>query len=145
MHKTANALNKLPKSVQPRAKRHLQDIWMAETKQDANKDFDFFLKAYGAKYDKASSLPSQKSGRVVNLLRSSGRALETHQNDQPHREHLRNGASADDQNQRLPQPHDGAYNGLQSCVSRPAKNGAAWMDLTRSPPSCKGTNSRTEK
>jgi len=53
VHKTANVLNKLPKSVQPRAKQHLQDIWMAETKQDAEKAFDFFLKAYGAKYDKA--------------------------------------------------------------------------------------------
>jgi transposase-like protein len=53
VHKTANVLNKLPKSVQPRAKQHLQDIWMAETKQDAEKAFDFFLEAYGAKYDKA--------------------------------------------------------------------------------------------
>ena len=40
-------------SVQPRAKQHLQDIWMAETKRDAEKAFDFFLEAYGAKYDKA--------------------------------------------------------------------------------------------
>ena len=47
VHKTANVLNKLPKSVQPRAKQHLQDIWMAE------KAFDFFLEAYGPKYDKA--------------------------------------------------------------------------------------------
>ena len=31
VHKTANILNKLPKSQQPRAKRMLQDIWMAET------------------------------------------------------------------------------------------------------------------
>ncbi len=53
MHKTANVLNKLPKGVQPRAKQHLQDIWMAETKQDAEKAFDFFLEASGAKYDKA--------------------------------------------------------------------------------------------
>jgi len=52
-HKTANLLNKLPKYVRPRAKQHLQDIWMAETKQDAEKAFDFFLEAYGAKYDKA--------------------------------------------------------------------------------------------
>ncbi len=55
VHKTANVLNKLPKSVQPRAKQHLQDIWMAETKQDANKAFDVFLKAYGAKCDKAAA------------------------------------------------------------------------------------------
>ena len=53
MHKTANVLNKLPKSVQPRAKQHLQDIWMAETRAVAEKAFDFFLEVYGPKYDKA--------------------------------------------------------------------------------------------
>ena len=53
VHKTANVLNKLPKGVQPRAKQHLQDIWMAETKEVAEKAFDFFLEAYGPKYDKA--------------------------------------------------------------------------------------------
>ena len=36
MHKTANVLNKLPKGIQPRAKQHLQDIWMAETKELAH-------------------------------------------------------------------------------------------------------------
>ena len=55
VHKSANVLNKLPKSVQPRAKQHLQDIWMAETKREAEKAFDFFLEAYGAKYDKAAA------------------------------------------------------------------------------------------
>ena len=55
VHKTANVLNKLPKSVQPRAKQHLQDIWMAETEQEARKAFDFFLEAYGPKYDKAAA------------------------------------------------------------------------------------------
>ena len=53
VHKTANVLNKLPKSVQPRAKQHLQDIWMAETRAVAEKAFDFFLEADGPKYDKA--------------------------------------------------------------------------------------------
>ena len=53
VHKTANALNKLPKSVQPRAKQHPQNIWMAETKDKAEKTFDFFVQAYGPKYDKA--------------------------------------------------------------------------------------------
>ena len=45
VHKTANVLNKLPKSVQPRAKQHRQDIWMAETRAVAEKAFDFFLEA----------------------------------------------------------------------------------------------------
>ena len=59
VHKTANVLNKLPKSVQPRAKQHLQDIWMAETKRDAEKAFDFFLEAYGAKYDVLRRSPAR--------------------------------------------------------------------------------------
>jgi len=53
VHKTANVLNKLPKGLQKKAKQHLQEIWMAETRQDADIAFDFFLEAYGAKYDKA--------------------------------------------------------------------------------------------
>jgi Transposase, Mutator family len=32
VHKTANVLNKLPKSQQSKAKRALQEIWMAATK-----------------------------------------------------------------------------------------------------------------
>ena len=54
MHKTANVLNKLPKSQQPKAKRSLQEIWMAETRQDAEAAFDAFIAAYELKYDKAA-------------------------------------------------------------------------------------------
>ena len=53
VHKTANVLNAMPKSVQPKAKAHLKDIWMAETKAEANAAFDFFIEAYGVKYDRA--------------------------------------------------------------------------------------------
>ena len=53
VHKTANVLNKMPKSVQPRAKSDLQEIWMAETRQDSEKAFDTFLEKYGSKYDAA--------------------------------------------------------------------------------------------
>jgi transposase-like protein len=55
VHKTGNVLNKLPKSLQKKAKSHLQDIWMAETRKDAEAAFDFFLAAYGPKYDKATA------------------------------------------------------------------------------------------
>jgi transposase-like protein len=40
VHKTVNVLNKLPKSQQSKAKRALQEIWMAETKKDALVAFD---------------------------------------------------------------------------------------------------------
>ena len=52
-HKTGNVLNAMPKSVQAKAKDHLHDIWQAETRDDAEEAFGFFVKTYGVKYDKA--------------------------------------------------------------------------------------------
>lgn len=54
VHKTANVLDKLPKSVQPKAKEKLHEIWMAESRADANKAFDLFVNTYEAKYPKAT-------------------------------------------------------------------------------------------
>lgn len=54
VHKTANVLNKLPKSVQPKAKRDLHNIWQAETKENAHKAFDTFVNTYQDKYPKAA-------------------------------------------------------------------------------------------
>jgi putative transposase len=53
VHKTANILNKLPKSQQSKAKRALQEIWMAETKKDALMAFDAFIETWGVKYERA--------------------------------------------------------------------------------------------
>lgn len=54
VHKTANVLNKMPKSVQPKAKAALHEIWMAETRESAEIAFDRFTETYGAKYPKAT-------------------------------------------------------------------------------------------
>jgi transposase-like protein len=54
MHKTMNVLNYLPKSSQAKAKEALHNIWQAETKVDAEKTFDLFIKTYEAKYPKAT-------------------------------------------------------------------------------------------
>ena len=54
VHKTANVLNRLPKSQHAKAKRALQAIWMAETKTDADAAFDAFIESYELKYDKAT-------------------------------------------------------------------------------------------
>ena len=54
VHKTANILNKLPKSQQSKAKRSLQEIWMAETSKEAEAAFDAFTAAYELKYEKAT-------------------------------------------------------------------------------------------
>ena len=50
LHKTANILNNMPKSVQPRAKADIHEIWMADMGQRAAKAFDAFLEKYRAKY-----------------------------------------------------------------------------------------------
>lgn len=50
VHKTANVLNKMPKSVQPKAKANLHEIWQAETRENAEKAFDAFIEKYQAKY-----------------------------------------------------------------------------------------------
>jgi len=53
VHKTANVLNKLPKTVQPKVKQALHEIWMAPTKNEAYKAFDIAISTYSAKYPKA--------------------------------------------------------------------------------------------
>jgi putative transposase len=53
VHKTANVLNYLPKSAQPKAKAALHEIWMAETKAQALLAFEQFVAAFEPKYPKA--------------------------------------------------------------------------------------------
>src|SRR3954447_884798 len=65
VHKTANVLDKLPKGVQPKAKGMLHEIYMAEGKAGAEKAFDLFVAAYGAKFPKATGCLSK--GREVLL------------------------------------------------------------------------------
>ncbi len=55
VHKTANVLNKLPKSLQPKAKDKLHQIWMAPDKVEAQSHFDDFISIYEAKYPKAAA------------------------------------------------------------------------------------------
>jgi transposase-like protein len=54
VHKVANVLNKLPKSLQPQAKQKLHNIWHADDKDEAERLFNDFIQVYGAKYPKAA-------------------------------------------------------------------------------------------
>src|SRR5215216_906980 len=53
LHKTANVLNKVPKSVQPGMKVALREIYLAPTRAQAEVAVDLFEDAYGARYPKA--------------------------------------------------------------------------------------------
>jgi transposase-like protein len=53
-HKIANVLDKLPKSVQGKAKQMLHEIYKAPNKETAVKSFDAFLAVFEAKYPRAA-------------------------------------------------------------------------------------------
>lgn len=53
VHKTANVLDKLPKSMQPKVKSALHEIYLADTREAAHKAFDEALKRFQDKYPKA--------------------------------------------------------------------------------------------
>jgi putative transposase len=53
VHKTANVLDKLPKSVQPAAKAGLREIWTAPDRATAETAIAVFTEKYGVKYEKA--------------------------------------------------------------------------------------------
>jgi transposase-like protein len=53
-HKTGNVLNRMPKSLQGKAKSQIHEIWMAATREEATKAFDRFIATFEAKYPKAT-------------------------------------------------------------------------------------------
>lgn len=53
VHKTANVLDKMPRSIQPAAKRLIHDIYLAPTRKEADRAWQQFMKLYQIKYPKA--------------------------------------------------------------------------------------------
>lgn len=54
VHKTANILNDMPKALAAKVKADLHNIWMAESRLDAEKALSVFREKYQAKYPKAA-------------------------------------------------------------------------------------------
>jgi transposase-like protein len=52
-HKTGNILDKLPRSLQAKAKGMLHDQYRGPTREEALKAFDLYVESFGAKYPKA--------------------------------------------------------------------------------------------
>jgi len=53
VHKTANILDKMPKSIQGKAKSMIHEMYMAPTKADALSAYDHFVEVFSDKYPKA--------------------------------------------------------------------------------------------
>lgn len=54
VHKTANILDKISRSVQPKAKSLIHEMYMADTEENARKAYDRFISVYESKYPKAT-------------------------------------------------------------------------------------------
>jgi len=65
VHRLVNVLDKLPKSLQPRAKRALHEIMKAETRAAAEREIARFAQEYGAKYPKAVASLTTDQARLL--------------------------------------------------------------------------------
>src|SRR5205085_10849239 len=117
VHKTANVLAKLPKSQQPKAKRALQEIWMAETKVAAALAFDAFIESYALKYEKAADCLSKDRDTLPAFYDFPAEHWKL-ADDQPHRKHLRHRSPPHHPIEGLPVQQDGTRDGLQTARGR---------------------------
>jgi putative transposase len=65
VHRIANVLDKLPRSLQPRAKQALHEIMYAETRAAAEREIARFTVAYQAKYPKAAASLTVDQDRLL--------------------------------------------------------------------------------
>jgi len=79
VHKTANILDKLPKTVQSSAKSLIHDIYRAETEQDARDAYRRFQERYEAKYPSA----------VASLLKDEASMFSFYKYPAEHWQHIR--------------------------------------------------------
>lgn len=67
VHKTANILDKMPKSVQPNAKGLIHEMYQSPTKERALKTYENFLKLYAAKYPGACKCLEKDKEQLFNF------------------------------------------------------------------------------
>lgn len=65
VHKTVNILDKLPKSLQGKAKEMIHNIYLAPTRVDANNSFDIFIEEFEVKYPKAVNCMRKHRERLL--------------------------------------------------------------------------------
>ena len=94
VHKIANVLNKLPASLQGKAKQDLHAIYEAENRAAAEAALDRFVGKYGAKYDKAAACLAKDRGSLLAFY-SFPAEYWKHVRARPDREHVRDRPAPD--------------------------------------------------
>ena len=75
VHKTANILDKMPKSIQSKAKSNIHEMYMAETEEVALKAYDHFVSVYQDKYPKAVACLTKDKDDLFNFYSFPGNSL----------------------------------------------------------------------
>jgi transposase-like protein len=114
VHKTANVIAKLPKSQQPKAKRALQEIWMAETKAAAELAFDAFIESCTPKYEKTADCLSKDRDTLLAFYDFPAEHWKQLRTTNPIESTFATGAPPHDPIEGLPVQQDGARDGLQT-------------------------------
>lgn len=70
VHKTVNILDKMPKSVQPNAKRMIHEMYLSPTKDLALKSYGEFINHYSAKYSSACKCLEKDKEQLFNFYDS---------------------------------------------------------------------------
>jgi len=65
VHKMVNVLNCLPKNLHGKAKQDMQDIWQADTRENALSAYHLFIDSYEAKYPKATRCLQKDSEELL--------------------------------------------------------------------------------
>jgi len=68
VHKMCNVLDKLPKRLQPKAKRMLREIVYADTKEDAQKGIKAFSAEFSPKHERAVTCLVKDQGQLLTLF-----------------------------------------------------------------------------
>ena len=116
VHRLANVLDKLPKGLQPRAKRALHEIMNAETRAAAERDIARFTQEFGAKHPKAVAALTGRPSAAAGVLRLPGGALDASAHDEPDRVDVRHGAVARRRDQGGGLPHGGPGDRVQAAA-----------------------------
>ena len=141
VHKTGNILNKLPKGLQNKAKGHLQDIWMAETRKDAETAFDFFLEAYGPKYEKATACLAKDRDALLSFYDFPAEHWKHVRTTNPIESTFRHGSPSQPIGPRVACHARRRWPWSSSFARGPARNGGGSMDQISSPRSFEASNS----
>ena len=114
VHKLANVLDKLPKSLQPRAKAKLHEAMNAPTKKECEAALDGFVRDYSAKYPKACASLHNDRDRLLTLYDFPAEHWKHLRQHQSHRVHLRHGQAPTESHQGSGKPSGGTSDGLRA-------------------------------